>query len=165
MRRIAGEGMTARLGWAALAVAGPLLATPAALAEAPLQRLEVDTASGAHLFQVEVMSTEAERAQGLMNRRSLAKDHGMLFDFHRAAPVAFWMKNTFLPLDMIFVGADGKVVSVKHGAKPLDETPIPSGGPTLGVIEVIAGVADAIGVKPGDEVKHPIFHNAAGPAR
>ena len=133
-----------------------------ARADAPLQRLEVDTASGPHLFKVEVMSTDAERERGLMNRRSLAKDRGMLFDFHKEAPVFFWMKNTYIPLDMIFVGADGRVVNVKHDAKPLDETIIPSGEPAQGVIEVIAGVADAIGVKPGDEVKHPMFHNAAG---
>ena len=150
--------MAARWTMAALA----LLCATAARAEAPLQRLEVDTASGPHLFKVEVMSTDAERERGLMNRRSLAKDRGMLFDFHREAPVYFWMKNTFIPLDMIFVGRDGRVVSVKHDAKPLDETIIPSGGPTQGVIEVYAGVADAIGVKPGDAVRHPMFGNVAG---
>ncbi len=151
--------MTARLWLAALAMIGT--AVPAR-ADAPLQRLEVDTASGPHLFKVEVMSTDAERERGLMDRRSLARDRGMLFDFHRETPVYFWMKNTYIPLDMIFVSSSGRVVSVKHDAKPLDETIIPSGAPAQGVIEVIAGVADAIGVKPGDEVKHPMFHNAPG---
>ena len=107
------------------------------------------------------MTTDAERERGLMNRRSLARDRGMLFDFHKEAPVYFWMKNTFIPLDMIFVAHDGRVVSVKHDAKPMDETIIPSGAPAQGVIEVIAGVADAIGVKPGDAVRHPMFGNAA----
>ena len=105
------------------------------------------------------MATNAERERGLMNRRSLARDHGMLFDFQKEAPVFFWMKNTYIPLDMIFVAHDGRVISVKHDAKPLDETIIPSGGPTQGVIEVYAGVAEAIGVKAGDEVKHPMFGN------
>lgn len=131
-----------------------------ASADAPLQRLEIDTASGAHVFKVELMSTDAEREHGLMFRKSLARDRGMLFDFHRQQPVVFWMKDTLVPLDMIFVAQDGHVVSVKHDAKPMDETLIQSGAPTLGVIEVNAGVADAIGLKVGDTVKHPIFHDA-----
>ena len=142
-------------------VAALLLAVSPAMAEAPLQRLEIDTSSGPHVFSVELMSTDAEREKGLMNRRSLAKDHGMLFDFHQQQPVFFWMKDTYLPLDMIFVAQNGRVVSIKRDAKPLDETLIPSGAPTLGVIEVNAGIADAIGVKVGDEVKHPIFHDIA----
>jgi uncharacterized protein len=124
---------------------------------APLERLEVDTASGPHVFQVEVMRTPAELEHGLMDRREMARDRGMLFDFQKAQPVYFWMKNTYLPLDMIFVGPDGRVVNIKHDAKPMDETLIPSGKPTLGVIEVNAGVADAIGLKVGDTVKHPVF--------
>ena len=130
-----------------------------ASADAPLQRLEIDTASGAHVFKVELMSTDAEREHGLMFRKSLARDHGMLFDFHQQQPVVFWMKDTLIPLDMIFVAQNGRVVSIKHDAKPMDETLINSGAPTLGVIEVNAGVADAIGLKVGDEVKHPIFHD------
>jgi len=134
------------------------LASPA-WAEAPLQPLEIDTASGPHHFKVEVMRTDAEREKGLMFRRTMAKDHGMLFDFHTQQPVTFWMKDTYLPLDMIFVSQEGRVVSIKHDAKPMDESLIPSGAPTLGVLEVNAGVADAIGLKVGDVVKHPIFHD------
>ncbi len=151
--------MAAKLWWTAallIVSAGPTLAA------ATLQPLEIDTTSGAHVFQVEVMSTDAERERGLMDRRSLAKDHGMLFDFHEPQPVWFWMKDTYIPLDMIFVSGDGHVVSIKHDAKPLDETLIPSGKPTLGVLEVNAGVADAIGVTVGDAIKHPIFHENAG---
>ena len=151
--------MKSRLGWAAAMV---LTATCAGHADAPLQRLEIDTASGPHRFQVEFMSTDAEREKGLMFRRSLAKDHGMLFDFHTQQPVTFWMENTYIPLDMIFVADDGRVVAIKHDAKPLDRSLIPSGAPTLGVIEVNAGIADAIGVKVGDLVKHPMFHDMAG---
>ena len=107
------------------------------------------------------MSSPAELEHGLMDRHSMARDHGMLFDFHKAEPVFFWMKNTYIPLDMIFVSQDGHVVGIKHDAKPLDETIIPSTAPTRGVIEVNAGVADAIGLKVGDEIKHSVFANAA----
>lgn len=124
---------------------------------AGLQRLEIDTASGRHVYKVEVMRTEAERGHGLMNRRSMPRDHGMLFDFHEERPVWFWMKDTYIPLDMIFVSQAGRVVSIKRDAQPLDETLIPSGAPTLGVIELNAGQADAIGVAVGDTVKNPIF--------
>ena len=130
----------------------------------PVQPLEIDTVSGPHVFQVEVASSEAERETGLMNRRSMAKDHGMLFDFRKEQPVIFWMKDTYIALDMIFVAHDGRVVAVKRDAKPLDESLIRSGAPTLGVIEVGAGVADAIGLKVGDVVKHPMFHDTAANA-
>ncbi len=145
-----------------LRLAGFLLiaAAASAIAQMPLQRLEIDTASGPHVFKVEVMSTDAERERGLMYRRSLAEDHGMLFDFHTQQTVTFWMENTYIPLDMIFVAQDGRVVSIKHDAKPLDRSLIPSGAPTLGVLEVNAGVASAIGLKVGDVVKHPIFQDA-----
>ena len=128
---------------------------------AAFQPLEIDTASGPHRFRIELMSTDAEREYGLMNRRSLPRDQGMLFDFHVQQPVTFWMKDTYIPLDMIFVSQEGRVVGIKHDAKPLDTTLIDSGAPTLGVLEVNAGVAEAIGVKVGDAVHHPIFHNVA----
>ncbi len=141
---------------AAMGIAGASAAPPGP--KRALQPLEVDTASGPHQLKVELMSTDAEREYGLMNRQSLPRDQGMLFDFHVQQPVIFWMKDTYIPLDMIFVSKQGRVVSVKHDAKPLDKTLIESGGPTLGVLEVNAGVADAIGVKVGDLVKHAIFH-------
>ena len=82
----------------------------------------------------------------------------MLFDFRpHDEQVVFWMKDTYLPLDMIFIGHDGRVVSIKHDAKPMDETFIPSGQPTVGVLEINAGVANAIGVSIGDQVKHAMF--------
>ena len=148
--------MKSAIGAAALVLAA---GSATAAANAPLHRLEIDTASGPHIFNVELMSTDAEREHGLMFRRSMPRDHGMLFDFHRQQPVVFWMKNTYLPLDMIFVASNGRVVSIKHDAKPMDETLIPSGAPTQGVIEVNAGVAKAIGVQVGDEVKASIFHD------
>lgn len=129
-----------------------------AQAKTSVQRLEIDTASGPHVFQVEVMRSEKERARGLMDRRSMPRDRGMLFDFQTEQPVWFWMKDTYIPLDMIFVAKNGRVVSIKHDAKPMDETLIPSGAPTLGVIELNAGEANAIGVAVGDKVKNPIFN-------
>lgn len=144
-------------------VAGVLMACVAigsARAE-PDQRLEIDTATGAHIYSVEVMRTPAERERGLMDRRSMPQDHGMLFDFQTEQPVIFWMKDTYIPLDMIFVGKTGRVVGIKHDAKPLDDkTLIPSGAPTLGVIELNGGAAKAIGLEIGDLVKNPLFHDA-----
>ena len=138
-----------------------VLMSAARLPAAPLEPLEIDTTSGPHAFKVEVMNTPAELERGLMDRRSLARDQGMLFDFHKTEPVFFWMKDTYIPLDMIFVSQDGHVVGIKHDAKPLDETVIPSKAPSRGVIEVNAGVADAIGLKVGDAVKHPAFASVA----
>jgi uncharacterized protein len=129
----------------------------AAAAAQATQRLEIDTASGAHVFDVEVVRTAAEREHGLMDRRSMPADHGMLFDFQEEQPVVFWMKDTYIPLDMIFVAADGRVVGIKSDAKPMDETLIRSGAPTLGVVELNAGAAEAMGLKIGDRVKNPLF--------
>ena len=147
--------------WAAsLGLLGALVAS-AAQAAGPVAPLVIDTAGGPHKFMVEWQQTEAERERGLMDRKSMPRDHGMLFDFRpNPVPVVFWMKDTYLPLDMIFIGADGRVVNVKHDAKPMDETMIPSNAPTLGVLEVDAGVAKAIGVEVGDKVEHAMFGDA-----
>ena len=135
-----------------------------ALAAGPVLPLAIDTASGHHVFDVEWEKTNAERERGLMDRKSMAQTHGMLFDFRpHDEQVLFWMKDTFLPLDMIFIGHDGHVVSIKHDAKPMDETIIRSDAPTIAVLEVNAGVADKIGVKIGDRVEHAMFDEAAKP--
>jgi uncharacterized membrane protein (UPF0127 family) len=118
----------------------------------PTEPLEIQTARGAFHFKVEVADTDAERERGLMFRKTLAADRGMLFDFKTAQPVAFWMKNTLIPLDMLFVGADGHIVSIARDAAPMSETPIPSGGDTLLVIELAGGRAAQIGAEPGDVV-------------
>ncbi len=133
-------------------------------ARAASPNLEVDTGSGAHGFTVELARTEAEREKGLMYRRSMADTAGMLFDFGRDQMLLFWMKDTYIPLDMVFIDHGGHVVSIKRDAKPLDETTISSQVPAAGVLEVNAGVADKIGLKVGDEVKNPIFHDG-GDAR
>ena len=138
-----------------LALFGCLAAAPARAQT--LDKLEIVTSSGAHAFSVELANTEAERERGLMYRRFMPPDRGMLFDFKREEPVMFWMKNTYIPLDMIFISHAGKIVSIVANAEPLSERNIPSGGPCYGVLEVNGGVAASIGAKVGDTVKHPIF--------
>ena len=112
-----------------------------------------------HVLQVEVMSDEAGREQGLMNRRYLPADRGMLFDFHTEQPVLMWMKNTYIPLDMIFISRAGAVTHIAENAEPLSEAIISSNGPVYAVLEVNAGYARKIGLKKGDVVRHPAFKN------
>jgi uncharacterized membrane protein (UPF0127 family) len=121
--------------------------------------LAIVTSGGVRHFKVEVADTDATRESGLMFRKRLAPDRGMLFDFHTPQAVTFWMKNTLIPLDMIFIGKDGHVVSIARNAAPMSEALIPSGGPIVGVLELRGGRAREIGVKPGDEVRERIFQH------
>ena len=118
-------------------------------------RLVIHTATGDHAFNVEVVDTPETRAKGLMFRQSLADDAGMLFDFGREQPTAFWMQNTFIPLDMIFIAADGEVKTIHVNAVPHDTTSIPSGVPVQFVLEIPGGRSKEIGLAPGDRVEHP----------
>jgi len=138
------------LGWLALLWSASVLAQT-------FEPLTIAGASGRHAFQVEVARNDAERAQGLMYRRSLAPDRGMLFDFARVQPISMWMQNTYIPLDMIFIRADGSIARIAENAEPLSTRTIPSGEPVLAVLEVIGGTAARLGVKPGDRVEHPLF--------
>jgi len=122
-----------------------------------LETLQIVTASGTHDFQVEIARDEESRARGLMNRRFLPADRGMLFEFDREAPVAFWMKNTYIPLDMIFISPKGVVTNVAANAEPLSERAIPSGSACVAVLELNGGAAAAIGLKVGDTVRHAFF--------
>jgi uncharacterized membrane protein (UPF0127 family) len=131
-------------------------AAPAA-GETALESLNIVTASGAHKFSVEVMRDDNQRARGLMYRRSMPGDRGMLFDFKREEPVSMWMKNTYLPLDMVFIDRTGRVVNVAENTEPLSERIIPSGAPVLAVLELNAGTARRIGLKVGDRLQHPLF--------
>lgn len=121
------------------------------------QTLEIATKTGVHVFSVEVATTDAERAQGLMHRKELPEGTGMLFDFKRDEPVAMWMKNTYVPLDMIFITADGRIHRIAENTTPMSERIIPSGGPVRGVLEVVAGTAKKLGIAPGDRIGHPMF--------
>ena len=124
---------------------------------ADVQTLEIASKSGVHPFAVEVAVNDEERARGLMFRKELPEGRGMLFDFKNEQPVAFWMKNTYVPLDMIFIRADGRILRIAENTEPLSERLVPSGGPVLGVLEVIAGTAKKFGIQPGDRVSYPIF--------
>ena len=149
------------MGWVGGRIAFALLllalgANAAALG-AELERLQIVTATGTHDFKVQVAADDASRERGLMNRRYMAADHGMLFEFPENAPVSFWMKNTYIPLDMIFISSKGIVTNVVAKAEPLSERLIPSGAPCQAVLEVNGGVAASIGLRAGDSVRHPFF--------
>jgi uncharacterized membrane protein (UPF0127 family) len=131
-------------------------ASPAAV-ETALEALEIVTASGSHQFSVEVMRDDSQRARGLMYRRSMPQDRGMLFDFKREEPVSMWMKNTYLSLDMVFVDRSGRVINVAENTEPLSERIIPSGAPAYAVLELNAGSARRIGLKAGDRLRHSMF--------
>jgi uncharacterized protein len=145
--------------WAALAVIVivSLAARGGAARSDGLEALQIVTATGAHDFQVEIARDEASRARGLMDRRFMPVDHGMLFEFDREAPEAFWMKDTYIPLDMIFISRAGVVTNIAANAEPLSERAIPSGPPCMAVLELNGGAAARIGLKLGDKVRHPFF--------
>jgi uncharacterized membrane protein (UPF0127 family) len=114
--------------------------------------LTVTTASGPHVFKVEVAATPAEQERGLMFRTAMGADEGMIFPMNPPRPSAFWMKNTVIPLDIIFIGADHKVLNIAANAVPYDLSPLPSDGAAAGVLELNGGRAAQIGLKPGDTV-------------
>jgi hypothetical protein len=137
-------------------IALALAATLAGQAQArslPVEPLDIVTAHGVHHFRVEVADTDAARERGLMYRRRLGADRGMLFDFKTVQPVSFWMKNTYIPLDMVFIGPDGRIVSIARNATPMSESLIPSAGPVLEVLELRGGRAAEIDAAPGDTVR------------
>ena len=136
------------------ALAWALVALMPVAALADDTHLTLHTATGDYKFNVEVVDTDAARAQGLMFRTELAEDAGMLFDFKAEREVSFWMRNTFIPLDMIFVGADGIVDTIHVNARPQDPTSIPSNVPVQYVLEIPGGRSVEIGLKPGDTMEH-----------
>jgi uncharacterized membrane protein (UPF0127 family) len=124
--------------------------------------LTLHTAKGNFNFNVEVVDTPAGLQRGLMFRQELAKDAGMLFDFKDSEQVSFWMMNTYIPLDMIFIRADGTVANVHVNARPQDPTGIPSDGPVMFVLEIPGGRSVEIGLEAGDTVDHPRIAKAKG---
>ena len=122
-----------------------------------LDKLEFVTKSGVHPFSVEVMRTPDQQAKGLMFRRFLPDDRGMLFAFRRNEPIFMWMKNTYIPLDMVFIDRKGVVISVAADTEPFSERTIPSGGPAWAVVELNAGAAAKMDLAAGDQVRHPEF--------
>ncbi|GGD32561.1 DUF192 domain-containing protein [Sinisalibacter lacisalsi] len=139
----------------ALVVAtGAALAAPTACAP---DRLDIRGDWGAAQFSVEIADTPESQARGLMFRESLPASHAMLFVYDQPGAPAFWMKNTLIPLDMLFVTPEGKVQHVHPMAVPGDLTPIRGGDGVLAVLEIRGGLAGAIGIGPGDEMRHPAF--------
>ena len=122
-----------------------------------LQPLAIETSNGEHKISVEVVDTDGARAKGLMFRRSLPDDRGMLFLYDRAEPIGMWMRNTYISLDMLFLTADGKIHKIARATEPFSETVIQSNGPVSAVLEVNAGTANRLGVKVGDRVCHDFF--------
>ena len=122
------------------------------------QTLEIASKTGVHVFSVEIADNDAEREKGLMYRRELPEGRGMLFDFHREQEVSFWMQNTYIPLDMIFIRGDGRIFRIAENTEPLSTRLVPSGGPVRAVLEVIGGTARKLGIDVGDRVASPIFN-------
>ncbi len=132
-----------------------LIASGAIASECSDRSIELRGAWGKARFAVEVADTERERAVGLMHRKTLPSSAGMLFVYARSGRVSFWMRNTFIPLDIIFANEDGVVQKVHSNATPLDETPIPGGDRIRYVLEINGGLAKAIGISVGSVMRHP----------
>jgi uncharacterized protein len=141
----------------ALAVFIAPAAPQAPLATYSKSELTIETSGGKRHFAVEEAKTPQQMAQGLMYRRTMAADAGMLFEYERAQPVSFWMKNTLIPLDMLFIGADGTVLDIHERAVPLSLDPIGTDKPVLAVLEVNGGTVSRLGIKRGDRIDHPMF--------
>jgi len=129
----------------------------AQLASFGKSELTIDTAGGKQHFTIEEAKTPQQMTQGLMYRRSMPADAGMLFEYEHPQPAAFWMKNTLIPLDMLFIGADGAVLDIHERAVPLSLDPIGTDEPVLAVLELNGGAVSRLGIKRGDRVEHPLF--------
>jgi uncharacterized protein len=148
----------ARLLIAAVTVAALCAFSGFGARAANFETLEIATKSGVQVFSVERATTEEEKTTGLMYRKELADGKGMLFDFSPEQQVSMWMKNTYIPLDMIFIRADGRILRIAENTEPLSTKIISSGGLAKGVLEVIAGTAKKYGIAPGDRVAHSLFN-------
>jgi uncharacterized membrane protein (UPF0127 family) len=124
------------------------------IVSAEAEPLVIHAGGSAYKFEVEIVTTPETRAQGLMYREAMAANAGMLFIYPDEQPVSFWMKNTLIPLDMLFVRADGSIAHIAHDAVPFDETPIDSGAAVKAVLEVNGGTANALGIREGDRVEY-----------
>ena len=148
--------MRRRFGFvlALILMAAPLLGRTHAAEQGTL---EIATKSGVRVFSVELAVTDDERAKGLMFRKEVPEGYGMLFDFKKEQMVTMWMKNTYISLDMIFIGDNGRIARIAERTTPESENIISSGQPVRAVLEVVAGTAKKLGIAAGDKVAHPIF--------
>ena len=132
----------------------------AELTQFPTAPLTIVAANGPHRFTVELATSPTQMMQGLMFRHSLAPDAGMLFDYQAPSMASMWMKNTLIPLDMLFVDAQGRIIGIHERAVPQSLATISAPGPARAVIELNGGTAARLGIRAGDKVLFPIFGNA-----
>lgn len=137
-----------------LAVA-PMITAALAQTAFKKDKLMVRTASGNHVIAIEIAETSEQKALGLMYRQTVPQGTGMLFPYGQPQEITMWMRNTYASLDMIFIAADGTVHRIEHSTEPMSERIIPSRGPVTAVLELGAGEARRLGIKPGDRVEHP----------
>jgi uncharacterized membrane protein (UPF0127 family) len=146
-----------------LASSSPMTAffkfVPAAQAKMRQDRLTVEPAGGGagHAFNIEVASTEQEKALGLMFRTELGDGEGMLFPYNAERSLSMWMHNTYISLDMLFIRSDGTIARIEERAEPLSDRIISSGPAVAAVLEIPGGAASRLGIKPGDKVRYPAF--------
>ncbi|KPD11922.1 DUF192 domain-containing protein [Phaeobacter sp. 11ANDIMAR09] len=133
------------------------LSSPTLAADCRSDRVDLRGHWGQTSFSVEIADDEAERAQGLMFRESLARGAGMLFVYPEPQTAAFWMKNTLIPLDIIFLDQTGRVIQIQANAIPGDLTPLPGGDNVFAVLEINGGLAARYGISIGSEMRHKIF--------
>jgi uncharacterized protein len=145
------------LGWLLLGLLLVLAGPAGAQISFERTQLAIESSSGTLNFEVELAITPEQRQQGLMFRESLDADQGMLFDFGDTVPVTMWMRNTFIPLDMLFIDADGRIARIVADTEPLSDAVIGSGDPVRAVLELAAGTSAELGIAVGDRVVHPIF--------
>ncbi len=134
------------------------LAQPIVAAQPPLPKIKVTLIVGRdkRRYDAELARTPAQQSAGLMFRRSMARDQGMIFPFATPQPVSFWMENTILPLDIVFIGPDRRILNIAADAKPFSKNFVYSAGPTAAVLELNAGEAARIGLRPGDKVEYTL---------
>lgn len=137
----------------AFAQSGPQAAQPVG----KLDAMEIATRKGVVVLEVEVARTPEQRETGLMFRKSMPERQGMLFDFERPQPIYMWMKNTFIPLDMLFIRNDGTIARIEAMTTPFSEKTIASGEPVRAVLELNGGAAQRLGIAPGDRVSTTLF--------
>lgn len=137
------------------------LNAPAGAAHLPWETMHIETARGIFTLRVEIADTPEGRASGLQHRAALAENAGMLFDFQVSRPVAMWMKNTRISLDMVFVDCAGRVLNFMTDTEPYSLAPIRSAGPARAVLEVVAGTVERLGIDANSRIRHRIFDPSA----
>jgi uncharacterized membrane protein (UPF0127 family) len=147
-----------------IALSTGLRASPDDVETLPTEQITIETQKGEkYIFNVEMAMTGSQHSQGLMNREQLAEDSGMLFVFHSVGKRSFWMKDTLIPLDMLFIDEDGTINHIHPMAKPLDRSYITSDKESKAVLELGGGTAQKYGITDGDKIIHAVFRNDLAP--